>query len=297
MIAGSDSERGFTLLETIIAMVVLALIMVLLTGGLRFVTAGWDRGARAAEAAETLALVQSTLRREAAAARRLTWQGQPGAKPAVAFRGEADRVAMVVVDPGFPGDPGLAIAMFTVEVEPGRSTLRYARAGFDPRLNGFAEAKRTDDLVLARGAAHLTFDYFGTVPGEPRPRWVSPWPDREAPPLLIRLRSRDAAGQAVWPDITVPLPVELEAACVRTITSTATNGPDAQQPNAPAGQNAPAGPQARQPPQRQQPPSQPQEGTQAAAESSGAAGASAAPPAAGTDDFCSLTGQRDAKAG
>src|SRR5688500_490346 len=105
-------QRGFTLLETIIAMVVLALIMVLLTGGLRFVTAGWDRGARAAEASETIALVQSTLRREAAAARRLTWQAQPGTKPAATFRGETDRVGLVVADPGFPSEPGLAVAFF-----------------------------------------------------------------------------------------------------------------------------------------------------------------------------------------
>lgn len=286
-------QRGFTLLETIIAMVVLALVMVLLTGGLRFVTAGWDRGARAAEASETIALVQSTLRREAAAARRLTWQAQPGTKPTVTFRGDPDRVGLVVADPGFPNDPGLAIAFFYVDVQPGQSTLRYSRARFDLRLSSFAEAKPTDDLVLSRGPVAYSFDYFGTVPGEPRPRWVSPWPDREAPPRLIRLRSRDAGGLAVWPDIVVPLPVDLEPACVRTLT--ATNGPAAQQPGAPAGRNAPSGPQSGQPPRRQQPPPQPQEGTQAAAESSG--GAPAAPPAAGADDFCSLSVQRDAKAG
>jgi general secretion pathway protein J len=290
----AGSQRGFTLLETIIAMVVLALVMVLLTGGLRFVTAGWDRGARAAEASETIALVQSTLRREAAAARRLTWQAQPGAKPTATFRGDADRVGLVVADPGFPSEPGLAVAFFYVDVQPGQSTLRYSRARFDPRLDGFADAKPTDDLILSRGRVAYRFDYFGTVPGEQRPRWVSPWPDREAPPQLIRLRSRDAEGLAVWPDIVVPLPVALEAACVRTIT--ATNGPDAQQPDAPAGQNAPSGPQAGQPPRRQQPPPQPEEGTQAAAESPGGA-ATAAPPATGADDFCSLSVQRDAKAG
>lgn len=288
----ASDQRGFTLLETIIAMVVLALIMVLLTGGLRFVTAGWDRGARAAEASETIALVQSTLRREAAAARRLTWQAQPGAKPAATFRGDADRVGLVVADPGFPSEPGLAVAFFYVDVQPGQSILRYSRARFDPRLGSFADAKPTDDLILSRGPVAYRFDYFGTVPGEARPRWVSPWPDREAPPRLIRLRSRDAEGLAVWPDIVVPLPVDLEPACVRTIT--ATNGPDAQQADAPAGQNAPSGPQAGQPPRRQQPPPQPQEGTQAAAESSGS---SAAPSAAGADGFCSLSVQRDAKAG
>lgn len=286
-------QRGFTLLETIIAMVVLALIMVLLTGGLRFVTAGWDRGARAAEASETIALVQSTLRREAAAARRLTWQSEPGAKPTVTFRGDADRVGLVVADPGFPSEPGLAVAFFYVDVQPGQSTLRYSRARFDPRLDGFAAAKPTDDLVLSRGPVAYRFDYFGTVPGEQRPRWISPWPDREAPPRLIRLRSRDAEGQAVWPDIVVPLPVDLEAACVRTVT--ATNGPAEQQPNAPADRNAPSGPQAGQPPRRQQPPPQPQQGAQAAAESPG--DAAATPPASGMDDFCSLSVQRDAKAG
>lgn len=291
MTTGTDSQRGFTLLETIIAMVVLALIMVLLTGGLRFVTAGWDRGARAADASETIALVQSTLRREAAAARRLTWQAQPGAKPAVTFRGDPDRIGLVVADPGFPGDPGLAIAFFYVDVVPGQSTLRYSRAGFDPRLASFADAKPTDDLVLTRGPVQYRFDYFGTVPGEQRPRWVSPWPDREAPPRLIRLSSRDAEGLAVWPDIVVPLPVDLEAACVRVITSGNSPAADGQQPNAPAGQQQ-AG-QAQQPPQ-QQPQNQPQQGTQAAADSSNA---STAPSALDGSDFCSLSAQRDAKAG
>ncbi len=289
---GLRDQRGFTLLETIIAMVVLALIMVLLTGGLRFVTAGWDRGARAAEASEAIALVQSTLRREAAAARRLTWKVESGGKPTATFRGDPDRVGLVVADPGFPGAPGLAIAFFYVDVQPGQSTLRYSRAGFDPRLGSFAAAKPTDDLVLSRGRVAYRFDYFGTVPGEQRPRWVSPWPDREAPPQLIRLRSRDAEGLAVWPDIVVPLPVDLEPACVRVIT--AGNGPASDgQTNAPAGQE-----QAGQQPQQQQPqpqtPPPPQQGAQAAADP---ANPSAAPATADLGDFCSLSVQRDAKAG
>lgn len=285
-------QRGFTLLETIIAMVVLALIMVLLTGGLRFVTAGWDRGARAAEASETIALVQSTLRREAAAARRLTWQAEPGAKPTATFRGDPDRVGLVVADPGFPGAPGLAIAFFYVDVQPGQSTLRYSRAGFDPRLGSFADAKPTDDLVLSRGRVAYRFDYFGTVPGEQRPRWVSPWPDREAPPQLIRLRSRDAEGLAVWPDIVVPLPVDLEAACVRVITGGNGPAPDGQQ-NAPAGQQQAGQPPPQPQPQPQQPPP-PQQGGQAAADPTNP---SAAPASADSGDFCSLSVQRDAKAG
>lgn len=294
MTAGTGSQRGFTLLETIIAMVVLALIMVLLTGGLRFVTAGWDRGARAADASETIALVQSTLRREAAAARRLTWQAQPGAKPAVTFRGDPDRIGLVVADPGFPGDPGLAIAFFYIDVVPGQSTLRYSRAGFDPRLAGFADAKPTDDLVLARGPVAYRFDYFGIVPGEQRPRWVTPWPDREAPPRLIRLSSHDAEGLAVWPDIVVPLPVDLEAACVRAITSGTGPTPDGQQQNAPAGQRQAGQPQQQPPQQQPRNPPQPQQDAQAAADSGNASTAPSAPDAG---DFCSLSAQRDAKAG
>ncbi|MDR6292255.1 MULTISPECIES: prepilin-type N-terminal cleavage/methylation domain-containing protein [Inquilinus] len=271
------NQRGFTLIETIIAMVVLALVMVLLTGGLRFVTAGWDRGARATDASETIALVQATLRREAAAAGRLTLQGGP--KPAVAFRGEADRVGLAVVDPGFPGAPGLAIAIFHVDVAAGVSTLRYARAGFDPRLDDFSAAKTTDDLILAHGPTRFAFDYFGTVPGEAKPRWVSPWPDRQAPPLLIRLRSRDAAGQAPWPDIVVPLPVDLEAACARTAPAAGAQPPE--QPDT-TGKDA-ATPPAQPNPPAQNGPANPAANTTAAAT-----------PVAGDGDFCSLSVSHDA---
>jgi general secretion pathway protein J len=299
------AQRGFTLIETIIAMVVLALVMVLLTGGLRFVTAGWNRGAAAAEASETIALVQGTLRREAAAARRLTWQSedelgqgqnqgqnqaQDAAKPSVAFLGETDRVGMAVADPGFPGAPGLALAIFHVEVTRGVSTLRYARAGFDPKLGDFDDATTTDDLVLAQGPVRFAFDYYGTAPGETKPRWISPWPDRQAPPQLIRLRSRDATGQALWPDIVVPLPVDVEAGCVRSqlADGAAPPTPDAagqQQagtPNPPNGGNAGGQPNPAAPPP--------------AAPGATPPTASAAPSSA-NGDYCSLSAQHDAKAG
>lgn len=273
---GCPDQRGFTLIETLIAMVILAMVMVLLAGGLRAVTASWDRGTRAADAGEAIALAHDTLRRDAAAAPRLTWPA--ATKPATTFRGDPDRVGLVVVDPGFPGKPGLAVAIFHVETEDGVTALRYGRAAYDPKLADFAAVTLTDDMVLARGRTALAFDYYGIVPGQAEPRWVSPWPDPQSRPRLVRLRSRDpATGAAPWPDLIVPLPVDAEAACIR-----------ARMPKDEEGQDQAQGQQDQQ--GRQQPPQQPpNRPPPAAADAS-------ADPGAGDTGLCTLPGAKQAGA-
>jgi general secretion pathway protein J len=217
-------DAGFTLLEMLVAMGILALVVTLAAGGMRFVSAGWERGARAAEANAAIGLVQDLLRGKAAAAVRLFWPDETRGYAAT-FSGEPKGVAMVVVEPPYPDRPGLATAIFRVEQAGANQALRFARAPFDRRARGFAALPPTDDLILAETGGDFSFSYYGAAPGNSVARWFDRWTDTTRPPRLIRLRTLDrATGDAIWPEIVVPFRIEAEADCVAALGGAADGG-------------------------------------------------------------------------
>lgn len=185
-------DAGFTLLEVLVALVVLGFLVAGLTQGTRFGLRALDRGAARAAVAGDLDAVDRVLRR-------LVEAMEPGnaREPPVV---EGDRGAFrIVTDLGAAAAAlGDGAAEVRLVVEGGRLVLRWRPAR---HVIPLAPPPPPDRAVLLEGVAGLELAYWGPAEAGGAPAWQDTW-SRESLPALVRFRLLFPAGTGRrWPDI------------------------------------------------------------------------------------------------
>ena len=190
---GRSSTAGFTLLEVLVALVILGFIVTGLAQGSRLGLAAWDRQARAIDHDATLDSTSRTLRS-------LIESMLPGGGPLQpAIAGDAHTLVMTAPMPAAaPIDP-VRLADIALGVDAHHQlVLRWV-----PHLHARVLSpppSRSD--VLIGGVAGIDFSYFGASAAMPgQAGWVTQWSDVN-PPSLIRVHIRFVTGQT-WPDLIV----------------------------------------------------------------------------------------------
>jgi general secretion pathway protein J len=138
---GSRGGRGFTLLEVVLALSIVAAMLVITRGGLRVGLAAWQRGAhRAADLDHARSLV---LLLERALEGAFPYRLDPGdgQGPRILFEGRPDRLTLVTLSPPLPSAATVAFTALSLSEEAGGLTLRQqplpnrlALDGLDPVL-------------------------------------------------------------------------------------------------------------------------------------------------------------------
>jgi general secretion pathway protein J len=205
-------HTGFTLLELIIAMMLLALMSSLLFGTLSLSANSWDRGEAKAAQVSDMRLTEEFLRQSLTAQHPLRFHkavDQP-----LYFKGERDTLAYAGV---LPGRAGGGLYYFRLAVTPNGDTPRLTLARVIPdsvatTAPGFDGA---DQSVLADGIAEVRFGYFGRDRDSTdanAPTWRDRWEDPQVLPLMIRIDVTPAKG-APWPSLVIEPRVAPEAGC------------------------------------------------------------------------------------
>ena len=181
-------ENGFTLLEILVALLVLGLVAGGLGQGLRSGFQAWDRAAAIAGRSDALDAVDRTLRQ-------LVAQARPGSDAAAApFVGASDRLAFVTALPDLPGRPAQPVeAQLTVD----------ARHRLVLRTRPYVHAKRRDpppfaETELLGGVSRLDLAFWHAETG-----WTANWAAPGLPTLLRISLGAAAPGERRWPDIVV----------------------------------------------------------------------------------------------
>lgn len=192
-----ETEAGFTLIELLVSITLLAVLSMLLFGGLRIAMRSDDAVAARIGNAQQIAVVSDFMSNALAAAQPLKI-GTDADTP-IDFTGESDRLEFVAL---LPPDIGVG-GFFRL-----RAALDGPRRGFvvaetpwpRPGIEPIAFDARPS--VLLDGVRTIAFAYFGVpAPNQPA-QWNDRWTDRYSLPQLIRLRLVLADG-SVAPDLII----------------------------------------------------------------------------------------------
>jgi general secretion pathway protein J len=198
-------QRGFTLLELLIALTLLGLILVLLFGGLRLGVRSWDSVQKQVDTLNSVRSVENFLRREMERIYPYRWKTGP-ALQRFAFVGERHKLQFVAPLPSRIGAGGLyAIALELEQTGSGRR-LTWKHVPVDPSMQDFATLEPVKEMQLVGTELNSVDDiwltYFGRETETAAPRWVDRWDSVVTMPMLIRIQVRFADGSE-WPDFVV----------------------------------------------------------------------------------------------
>lgn len=183
MIVGRS--RGFTLLETLVGVLILGFLLVGLAGGARFGAGAAIRQGKLSDRSGDLDAVDRTLRQIVATA-----------DPASSLSGTPGTLSLVASIPNATGPNLIALGLDSGN----RLVLRWT-----PKPPGRPLVPLVPQQAeLLAGIAGITLSYYGpATEADPVAAWQTSW-SRTGLPLLIRLRIAFADAAAPhWPDIVM----------------------------------------------------------------------------------------------
>jgi general secretion pathway protein J len=191
----NDRRRcGFTLIETLVALVLLSLVFLLLTGGLQFVRE-IDRKEAIGDADVSRSRTQTFLASVISQARpALVRDGQSATGESVAFAGSATRFELLTSAPNAIATGGLQNV--SVVFDPTNEQVQILWGLYRPPGLTYE-----DKSILLDHVSNAEFAYFGEL--QKRIGWHDSWEHALSLPLLVRIRLSFSNGSPAWPDLIV----------------------------------------------------------------------------------------------
>jgi general secretion pathway protein J len=208
-------KRGFTLVEVVVAMALLATIMVLLYSGITFAMRSWDAGDANGRRVADARLGENFLRRELTEMFPMRWKDPTEVK--FAFEGDEGYLRFVSARPPGIQQAGLALVSLDLQaIEGSRAkNLVMRRALPDDEAKDFKPLDAAEPFILMTDVESVSFAYFGAENDFAEAKWLDAWPHAGAIPQMVRLRVKLADGRVV-PDFVIRLVLGPEAGCLES---------------------------------------------------------------------------------
>jgi hypothetical protein len=179
----------------LVSLVLLALVLALLSGGVRFARGTWEAAARLEE--QTGAeMAEAFIRARLGEAMALYEQHTAG-RVRVVFHGAADALSFVAPAPNGPA--GAALYRYALKVAPGavsgRSTLVVKLAPYRAKQAETGAEWAVQQHVLVRNMRSVRFRYFGRARLDAEPAWHTAWTRTDATPNLVEITVARDTGQ------------------------------------------------------------------------------------------------------
>jgi general secretion pathway protein J len=208
-----ERSRGFTLVELIVALTLLALLSAVLFGSLDLASRSWDAGESKAEATAEMRLAGQFLRNQLEAQhpqRMRKVQEFP-----LLFTGERDSLTYAAPLPERVQGGGVWLYRLAVRQRGDKSQLVQERMIPDLAATQMPVFAEPEVAVLADDVGEIRLQYFGRDAGSAattEPTWRDRWDDRQTLPLSLRIDVVPKKG-AAWPPIYATPRNAAEAGC------------------------------------------------------------------------------------
>jgi len=204
MRARVPKHRGFTLVELLVAILILTLFMTASMGAVRTASRSWAAGQERTDRTEEMRSIAGFLRRQFAQAPIL--RVGEGDNERIAFIADDRHVRFVAPAPQYAHGPGLITYQLAVDTIDDKAALTLIYAPFDPGAARFDEPLAGERVVLALDFDDIRFEYFGTETDKGVVSWRESWsPDADFYPRAIRILSRADGATSGWPDLVFAL--------------------------------------------------------------------------------------------
>jgi general secretion pathway protein J len=205
------SERGFTLIETIVALVLMGLLLSALASITAQWLPSWNRGLDRIQRTELIGIALERIGADLAAAEFVS-ANRDSHQPL--FDGSELSVMFVRTSMGPNAGPGLDLVRLGETRDNGEFLTVRTQTRFTPLADGLSLSEQVHfggPVVLLRAPYRLSFAYAG-----PDRIWKKAWKDADRLPAMIRLTVRDAASERVLSVSTIaPVHVQLPSDCTK----------------------------------------------------------------------------------
>lgn len=195
-------QHGFTLVELIIALLILSVVMVLCASGFKFGIRVWNSVDIQSERIDTLQAVQGFIRRSMSNA---LVQDQFAAdvdeEPIESlFVGDADRVRYVSYSPKYGVDDYLYQYDFYLDRETKKLQLSYRPYNKPAGIDSSGAVS-----TLLEGVEDIYIEYFSGYEGETDNEgpWAPYWNSEFTLPLLVKINLVTEDKQNTWPELVI----------------------------------------------------------------------------------------------
>lgn len=199
--------RGFTLLELLVVMAILALIMTASFGAVRLGTRSFEAGITRTNETEQVRATADFLRRQFAQLALISYEAD--GETVIFFSGDREVIRFIAPAPQHSESVGLFVYKLTSDGDVDDQFLRLAYLPYDPGAADFANSEDAHELVLIEHLSEARFEFYGKNSDREDPAWSDAWGGEQARlPQMIRVHLATPEGGPTWPDLTFTIRVE-----------------------------------------------------------------------------------------
>jgi len=198
-----SAQRGFTLLEMLIAFVLVSLLFVALFSSFHTIAHGWDAADNRMNKTEDMRLIEEFLRRQLSQAMVVQIKGDK-ADAMYAFEGNATEVRYAAPLQPLQQQGGIFLIELAIVRGKNGNTLQLRYAPYRPELTWDDAFSKADPVLVFDGLKNAKFEYFGAEKPEDKGRWESDWEKKPVYPQLLKVSLSDA--ERAWPALVISLP-------------------------------------------------------------------------------------------
>jgi len=196
-------QRGFTLLEMLIAFMLVSLLFLALFSSFNTIGRSWDAADTRINKTEDMRLIADFLRRQLGQAMVVRIKDDKE-QPIYAFEGTATSLRYAAPLQPLQHEGGIFLIELNIVAGKDGKKLEMLYAPYRPELTWDDAFKDAEPVLVFDGLQDAVFAYFGAEEEGKDAEWASDWEDKPRYPNMLKLSWADK--EHAWPDMLVDLP-------------------------------------------------------------------------------------------